>query len=201
MYTDLICFDAAEKLEDNFGFSRFIRVNIIDAMSQQDLERKIRPSSESFVVVQGSELNRLVLENKNIDLLVSPEKNRNKDFMHYRNSGLNQVLCKLAHKNGIAIAFSFNEILKSKGTSRSRIIGRIMQNIRLCRKYKLKMVLASFALSEIELRNSSDLISLGIVLGMTPKEAKESLSNVNALMEEKRDKISGGVKARKIEQP
>ena len=51
-----------------------------------------------------------------------------------------------------------------------------MQNIRLCRKYKVKMVLASFATDKFEMRDARDLISFGVCLGMNPGEAKKALN-------------------------
>ena len=190
MYTDLICFDSKE----NFGFSKVIKIELIRASSAKELEKKIQRFRQEITIVEGSDLNRLIVENKYVDILVSPEKNRREDFMHHRNSGLNQVLCKLAFKNSIAIAFSFNDVLKAKGIERSKIIGRMMQNVRLCRKYKVKMITASFAANEFEIKNPSDLISFGIVIGMAPKEAKEALMNVDIVLKEKENKKSGGVR-------
>ena len=129
-----------------------------------------------FKIVEGGDdkKNRKVVEDKNVDILLSPEKTRDRDFMHSRNSGLNQVLCKLAKKNDIAIGFDFNLVLNSK--NRGEILGRMMQNVGLCRKYKNKMVLLSGANNELDMRNPKDLVSFGIVLGMTPKEAKNALN-------------------------
>jgi len=104
---------------------------------------------------------------------MSPEKVRGKDFMHYRDSGLNQVLCKLAKKNNVGIGFNFNDVLNSD--DRKNILGKMMQNVRLCRKFKVKMVLISGAQDEMEMRAPKDLISFGVTIGMTPGEAKKSL--------------------------
>ena len=60
-------------------------------------------------IIGGSDtVNRKAVENPKVDILISPERSRNKDFMKSRNSGLNQVLAKLAHKNKVAIGFDFN---------------------------------------------------------------------------------------------
>ncbi len=127
-------------------------------------------------IVEGGtdEKNRKAVENKSTDILLSPERNAQNDKMASRNSGLNQVLCKLAHDNKIAIGFSFTELLNSK--EKSKVIGRWAQNIRLCRKYKVKIVLASFANNKWEMRSPKDLFSLALTLGMTGKEATEALN-------------------------
>ncbi len=190
MYTDLVLFE--NKYAD-FGFSRCIHVNIISGHSMQEIEKKMNKAGHELAVIKGSALNREVLENKRADILISAESYGGVDTTHFRNSGLNQVLCKLAFKNGIAIAFNFNDILKTKGAERSLLLGRMMQNVRLCRKYENKMIIASFASNKYELKSASDLISFGITMGMTPKEAKESLMNIDKILEEKR-KIAEGLR-------
>ncbi|MEK6952336.1 MAG: RNase P subunit p30 family protein [Nanoarchaeota archaeon] len=118
--------------------------------------------------------NRKIVENKKVDIFLSPEKTRTKDFMHSRDSGLNQVLCKLARKNEITVGFNFNDILKSR--NRSLILGKMIQNVELCRKYNVKMVILSGAKNRYELRSAKDLVSFGRVIGMTPGEAKKALN-------------------------
>ena len=115
-------------------------------------------------------INRSAVENKSLDILISPERNSEEDFMHYRNSGLNQVLCKLAKKNNIAIGFNFNYVLNSEGILRSKILGRMIQNVKLCRKYKVKMIIINLKENPYEVRAISDLKSFGICLGMHQKE-------------------------------
>ncbi len=117
---------------------------------------------------------RTLVNNKNLDILVSSEKIIEKDSLHYRNSGLNQVTCKIAKQNKIAIAFSFNDILKNN--DKAKLLGRMMLNVKLCRKYKVNMVIASFANNKYEMRSSHDLLSFAQVIGMTALEAKQSLN-------------------------
>ncbi|MBS3095271.1 hypothetical protein J4231_01180 [Candidatus Woesearchaeota archaeon] len=191
MLTDLVSFDCDGKA---MGFSRYVKVEIITASSSKELEKKINKSKNNLIIVRGGILNRAILEKKKVDILTSTENIDKQDSLHYRNSGLNHVLCKIAYKNNIAIAFNFNDLLKAKGIERSILIGRMSQNVRLCRKYKLITVLASFATAKLELKNTYDLKSFGILLGMTPKEAKESLSNINTILEEKKYNLSNGLK-------
>lgn len=122
------------------------------------------------IISGGNEIiNRKAVESKSVDILLHPEENTKKDFMHSRNSGLNQVLCKLASKNNVAIGFSFNNILNSSGMKRATILGRMMQNIILCRKYKVKMIIINHIANDSE-RSNGDLRSFGICLGMHPSE-------------------------------
>ncbi len=127
-----------------------------------------------FVVGGDDKTNRKAVENKNTDILISPENIRKKDFMKYSDSGLNQVLCKLARENNVAIGFNFNDALKSN--NRKSVLGKMMQNVKLCRKFKVEMVVLSGAKNTVEMRMPRDLISFGICLGMTPGEAKRALN-------------------------
>ena len=127
-----------------------------------------------LVLVQNSEKNREVLEKSEASVLFELESQNKRDFMHHRASGLNHILCSLANKNRKIIGFSFNSILNSK--YKAQTLGRISQNIRLCRKYKVKTLIGSFAQTPFEMRSPYDLISLFVVLGMHPKDAKDSIS-------------------------
>lgn len=123
----------------------------------------------SMVLVLGTTdiINRAALEHKKVFALVSPEYNREYDYTNYRNSGLNQVLCSIAERQKKRIMFSFNEILNKHREDRAVLIGKIMQNITLCQKYKTEIEFHSFAIKKEELRSSSDLRSFFKVLSIT----------------------------------
>lgn len=176
MATDLVLYEGKNEL----GFDSTISVKIVD----------LKKLGNSINIVEGRDIdfNRKALENKSVDILLSPEKATYKDSLHHRNSGLDQVLCALASRNGIAIGFSFNEILNAR--SRYKTLGRMMQNVRLCRKYKVRMVFATFARNKWELRSKSDLESFAKVLGMTGKEAKESFTNIDIILKKEHKKRS-----------
>jgi len=125
-----------------------------------------------LIAVMG--FSRSLFEKKEVDIIFGLEKQSN-DFGSSRNSGLNEALCAIAKKNNIAISFSVSQILELEGVERTKIVGRIMQNIRLCRKYKLDAIIASFASEPMLMRSPHDMKSLAIVLGMEPGEAKNGL--------------------------
>lgn len=99
-----------------------------------------------------------------------------KDFIHQRGSGLNHIMARLASQNGVRIGFSFSTLLNASPLLRSKLLGRIRQNIGLCRKYRVGMVIGSFALNPLDMRSPKDMISFFTVLGMHPTEAKNALS-------------------------
>ncbi len=151
-------------------------IDIVYCQSRENLGFHKVLNVKIFNIVEGisEEKNRKAIENKQVDILVAPERAGKKDSLNQRGSGLNHVLCKLAHENDVAIGFSFSDVLSAK--QRSVVLGRMMQNVRLCKKYKVRMVLASFAQSPWEMRHAYDLLAFGMVLGMTPKEARQALN-------------------------
>jgi ribonuclease P/MRP protein subunit RPP1 len=128
--------------------------------------------------VQCSEMDRQVLERGSADVLFNAESTQPKDYMHQRGSGLNHVMCGLAQKKNVAVGFSFSAVLDAKASQRSRLIGRIAQNIVLCRKYNVKTVIASFAKDPWKMRSPHDLASFFTVIGMHPAESKKALSGI-----------------------
>ena len=126
------------------------------------------------VAAAKEEILQRALQPKKTDFIYNLEDSKKEDKMNRRSSGLNQVYCKLAHDKGIAVAFNFNLVLHAE--NRDVILGRMMQNVRFCRKYKVKMIIASFAINTYEQRAPNDLIAFGRCIGMTEKEAKDALN-------------------------
>ena len=127
-----------------------------------------------FVAVKSPFNAREIIERPYANMVFSLEESGRKDYMHQRGSGLDHILAKLAHDNNVAIGFSLSSMLNSG--NKHIILGRMMQNIRLCRKYKVKTVIASFAQNPFEMRSFYDVVSLFIALGMQQKEVKGALS-------------------------
>ncbi|HTY44338.1 MAG TPA: hypothetical protein VMC80_03780 [Patescibacteria group bacterium] len=115
----------------------------------------------------NDELNRKILEKEEINVLLLNQEHR-KDKLKQRDSGLNQVLAKIANKREIAIGINLDEIIFSKSSSKAKILARISQNIKLCNKNKVKMKF----IAERNERNLYDLKALGTVLGMSTEMIK-----------------------------
>jgi len=177
-----------EKVE--LGFSKVFKVDVKEIKNKNDI-RGLKKKDVN--IIKGSRLNREVLENKFVDILLDPYVYIRKDSLHHRNSGLNQVLCKIAHEKGKIIGLSFSEVLKNK--KREEILGRIKQIVKLCRKYKIKMVFGSFAKDKWEMRSAKDLLNFAEFLGMSPGEAKKALNfDVEKYKEGKMKEVIRGVR-------
>jgi len=164
--------DEALDLSRKLGFSEifFIDKDIIIKNLKEIRHNKLN------IVLGGSDnLNREILNNRNVTILLNPEPAA-RDPLTHKNSGLNQVLCNLASKNKIAIGFSIDRI-------NEQLIGKIMQNIKLCRKYKIKMLFFTLAKTKNDLRSAYDLLSLLYSLGMNTEEAKYALTGIKEIKE------------------
>lgn len=119
---------------------------------------------------------REIIEKSSVNIIFGLEELRAGDFLHHRASGLNQVLCALLRKKDKTIGFSFSSLLRASPIKRAQIIGRMQQNFRLCKKYKVKTIIASFAEKPYEMRRQGDLAGLFKSLGMDPRMVKESFA-------------------------
>jgi len=113
-------------------------------------------------------------EDKQIKMFFDLEDLPGRDSLHQRSSGLNQILAKIAHDKGKVVGFNFSAILNASDEKRALLLGRMRQNVKLCRKYKVKMFIGSFASDPYELRSKYELRAFGVMLGMNPKEIKDS---------------------------
>ncbi|MBS3073190.1 hypothetical protein J4465_00110 [Candidatus Pacearchaeota archaeon] len=113
-----------------------------------------------FILGLDDQINRIALENRKVAGLISPEFNRKFDYTHYRNSGLNHVLVKIAKENKKLIVqdLSFMQGTLDKKI-RAQILGKILQNYKLARKYKLNelFILTFIAWSDKEIKKFADV--------------------------------------------
>lgn len=137
---------------------------IISQENFQKARNEIRKNKEAGkkVIFSGSdEMNRKVLEKEKIDVLLIKLSDR-KDRIKQRNSGFNHVLAKLAQKKDVTIGIWLDEIMGADRKEKVKILARLVQNVKLCRKNKLKMIF----ISSKHQKDIYDLKALGLVLGM-----------------------------------
>lgn len=133
-------------------------------IKEKDFEKArklIKDSKDKVIFVSDNdELSRKILEKTQIDILVILQSKR-KDKQKKRDSGLNQVLVKIAKKNNIKIGICLDEIIAADSNLKAKILARVIQNIKLCAKNKVQMKFCGN-----NARNIYDKKSLGLVLGM-----------------------------------
>lgn len=109
---------------------------------------------------------REFFESKFVDFILEPEDQNRGDFIHHRNSGLNQVLLKLCQatpkRPGKSIIASSSLLLNAKHPE--VVLGRMFQNARWCRKYKVDYLITSGARTKWEQRDKACLDALRLEL-------------------------------------
>ena len=157
--------------------SKKIGIDIFIGMEARTIDqlKKLASMRREYdvLLVRGSDLNlnRRAVEIKEVDVLTHPEFNR-------KDSGFNHTMAKLAAKNNVAIEINFREILLSSKNTRSHIMHKISENVKLCKKYKTPVIICSGAVSHWQLRDPKILVSMGCLLGLELNEAKKAISEV-----------------------
>ena len=155
-------FSGAKDFNDNVELGFFVNENALKNKSIFNIVNNIKRSNKKIFVRASNA--RVAIERIKPYAVFGLESFGGKDFMNQRASGLNHVLCKLAKQAGVKIAFSFSDVLKSSGVKRAKLLGRMKQNLKLCKKYGVDVIFGSFASSPYEMRNSKDIESFFGVL-------------------------------------
>lgn len=124
-----------------------------------------------FISVLGgkNEVNRSVLENRQIDVLSRPYYKR-------KDSGINHVLAKEALKNQVAIELSFKDVLTNFLSYRAKILSHFRDIILLYRKFKFPLIISTSSENIFDIRSPRDISSFFKILGLTDMELEESFN-------------------------
>ncbi|MEM3405353.1 MAG: hypothetical protein QW117_00015 [Candidatus Pacearchaeota archaeon] len=149
-----------------------IKDDIIEANDIEEARKKIDSFSKlnKKIIVLGKdiEFNRKILENKKVNMLILNHKQK-KDTLRQRDSSLNHILCKIAKKNNVIIAFDFSELERTDKKEKAILLSRWIQNIKLCKKYKVKFKILTN-------KNKKNIFSFLLTLSCDTKNAKEALN-------------------------
>ena len=160
----------AQELCKKLGFTKnlFIgsELTLLSAKTEKELLKAVGEAHQKKLITiyrpSSEDMLRFALEKSDVDVVLGMEQLHPKDSMHYVKSGLDQVLCKIAADNDKVIGFSFTDILENSG--RAKLLARIMFNIRLCKKYKVKIIFSNFSTELWQMRSAKDLDAVFRVL-------------------------------------
>ena len=126
----------------------------------------------NLVIVQAQDdiFNRKMFENKKIDIIANLEQHNKKDYMKQRDSGLNEILAKLAKKNSIKIGITLKIINSLPIKQKAILLARIKQNIKLCKRTKTQIIIL-----DKEKFSKQEIISFFITLGASTQQAKQAI--------------------------
>ncbi len=184
-------YDEVRKLKRKADIEILIGAQIT-GKTKKEVSKEARASLEyaDIILANGSSSRvRSVAECWEIDILCYPEKGAEKDFLDYKNSGMDHTIARLMAERFIALEINFSEILNSYGILRSQVIGRMRQNLILAKKYSVPVILVSGAREKYDMRSPRELIAIGMSTGMKEEDAKKALEeNPLRIIKKSRDR-------------
>ncbi|MBW6462388.1 MAG: PHP domain-containing protein [DPANN group archaeon] len=134
--------------------------------------KKLRDTADIIIVSGGNpKINRVAVENPRVDILAHPELGR-------KDSGLDNVMAKLATENGVAIELNFKYVLNSYRKVRSHLLSHMRTNVVLAKKYKTPLVITSGAESIFDMRAGRELASIGSLIDLELAQSLDCISQI-----------------------
>jgi len=144
--------------------------NLISTSDIEKAKKLIKNSKKPVIVkAQDNEFNRKILEYGKFDILLSVEAEKKADSNRQIDSGLNHVLAAIASKNNISIGIDLKELRELSKEEKSLRLAKISQNIKICRKAGLKLILLNY-------KDKRTAFSFLISLGASTQQAREAIS-------------------------
>jgi RNase P/RNase MRP subunit p30 len=141
------------------GVLKLKKIADIDLKFGLDVKEQKNVKNSFFdVFLQLGTINERVF--KGITHLYNNENEELKDFIHQRRSGLNHVLLNDFIEKNIKILFSYASLLAADEKRKAQILGRIMQNIVLCKKFGVEYSFVCLGTEASSLRNPQDVVAL-----------------------------------------
>jgi ribonuclease P/MRP protein subunit RPP1 len=148
-------------------FSLYSAVEVSGKPSRLRDEIKKNKDTGDIMIARGrdEDVTRAALETERLDILLQPVK-------------FNNVLAKLASDNSIALGFNIGSIIHTRGDDRIMELRIMRTNLKYSRKYELQMILTCEPYSPYDFRSPREVVALGGLFGMRPKEAVDAMSAV-----------------------
>ena len=113
--------------------------------------KEVDKAAKNFDFVFAS-AQRNFFEHKKIKYLVNAESSEKTDFLYQRRAGLDDIMCRTAKEKGKIVVFNVGLAKEDR-----YVLPRMMQNAKLCRKHKVKTLVATLATKPLEMRAPKDL--------------------------------------------
>jgi RNase P/RNase MRP subunit p30 len=143
---------------------------MISTPNIEQAKNQIKKAAEKPVIVlaQNDEFNRKILEYGHFDIILGIERGDRKRTLRNIDSGFNEVLAHIAAKNRVALGIDLEELNQLKKHEQALRLERIIQNIKLCRKAKVKIRLLNY-------KDKKDAFAFMISLGASTQQAKMAI--------------------------
>lgn len=137
---------------------------MISTKNLEEAKRIIKTSNKPIIVLaQDQKFNRKIVEFGKFNVLMSPERLESSSSLKQSNSGLNEVLARIAKKNNISIGIDLDEIKKLNNEEKLSRLIKIKQNIKICQSVGTRIFVTNKSYKDV-------LLSLGA----STKQSKEA---------------------------
>ncbi|MBN3037292.1 MAG: hypothetical protein JW834_02510 [Candidatus Diapherotrites archaeon] len=165
-YYDLLASHEVRSVLQSLGFGAGDGVVVDDA-------RRAPAGVVCFVRGGSLELNRLVVRSKAHVLL---------DPIADGKMSVDSAVVQVAKDNGVAFGISLAQFLRVSRSRRAHLINAYRRLVQLCTRMGARIVLVSDARDAFGIRSPVQLVSLGVLLGLSVNQAKWSVSEVPAYL-------------------
>ena len=152
-----------KSFKNQFSCDLFMKFSIVKSI--KDIKGKKEPV---FIESASYKELRQAVEKNMVNGLIHTEFYPKKDSVHYRRSGIDDILARFMGEKKVKYVIDIKTILESEYPEVS--LGRVIQNIMLCKKYNVDVVVVN---SEFD---GEIIISFLECLGMEKRKAKTVIS-------------------------
>ena len=151
----------------------------IEPRNTDELRRLVKKYGKAdFITLKTNvyEVKRAAVDKALVDVITSNEAGTVRSKRNYLFAGVDQVIAKACADNHVSVNVRFRDFLKA--SDKGLVLGRMRQNVKLCLKYGVPMIVSSGARKKSEAVPADNLISFAQFLGMNRNQAVKSLSAV-----------------------
>ncbi|MCX8175729.1 MAG: hypothetical protein N3E48_00670 [Candidatus Bathyarchaeota archaeon] len=174
-----------KKVGESLGVDVASRVNLQPTSTDELLKmlRKLRRKFEVVAVICTSkDVARLAARDRRVDLLVFPAKNLNL---------FDVAEAKLASGSNACLELNIKHVTETPPRFLPKVIFELKRIVKVANKYKIPIVTCSGATCIYEVKTPRDLASIPYILGLSEKEALQTVSlNPKTIIEKNRVKLS-----------
>lgn len=136
--------------------------------------RKLGKSSLIFAKGGKTTLNRVIVQQKKVDILSHPYP-------------IDDIMAKKASENGIAFEIDIENIVRMHGYTRSRLIHSLKRTVQFAQKYHTPLIITSGARDRYTIKSPRTLVAFGRILGLEYSRAKAAIYRVPKTIIQKGD--------------
>jgi len=139
--------------------------HLIRPRDKFELKKSVR-GKRGFILLEGGDYDlwRYAAEKCLVDGIIGMEKSK---------EGMDDVLAKRMAERKVSLVINLRDYTKAR--RREVVLGRMMRHTFLAKKFNTPIMLVSGARRKEELKHPYVMISFGVMLGLSVKEAKDAL--------------------------